>query len=157
MENFGPNGELNKDRMVQALLTQRNTPDPGCKLSPAHILLGRNLKNSLPYIRRSFMAYNNPQISNMWCKAWSKKEEAFRSRNVNSLENLSEHTKSLLPLKCGDHVMIQNQTGHFPTKLGRSGVVVELKDYHRYVFKVDGSGRLIVRNRKFLRKFNSPG
>ena len=40
-ENVGPYGKLNKDRMVQALLTQKNTPDPGCKLSPAQILLGR--------------------------------------------------------------------------------------------------------------------
>ena len=32
MENVGPNGELENDIMVQALLTQRNTPDPGCKL-----------------------------------------------------------------------------------------------------------------------------
>ena len=27
MENVGPNGELNNDRMVQALLTLKNTPD----------------------------------------------------------------------------------------------------------------------------------
>ena len=77
MENVGSNGELNNDKMVQALLTQRNTPDPGCKLSPAQILLGRNLKDSLPYIRKSIMAYNNPQISNIWRDAWSKKEEAL--------------------------------------------------------------------------------
>ena len=44
MENVGINAELNNDRMVQAIL-QRNTPDPGCKLSPAQILLGRNLKD----------------------------------------------------------------------------------------------------------------
>ena len=56
-----------------------------------------------------------------------------------------------------DHVMIQNQTGPFPNKWGKSGVVVELKDYHQYVVKVDGSGRLTVRNGKFLRKFNPPG
>jgi len=93
----------------------------------------------------------------MWRDAWSKKEEALRSRYVKSLENLSEHTKSLPPLNCGDHVMIQNQTGPFPNKWGKSGVVVELKDYHQYVVKVDGSGRLTVRNRKFLRKFNHPG
>ena len=36
MENVGSNCELNNDKMVQALLTQRNTPDPGCKLSHLH-------------------------------------------------------------------------------------------------------------------------
>ena len=49
MENVGPDGNLENDKMVRALLTQRNTPDPGCKLSPAQILLGRQLKGSLPY------------------------------------------------------------------------------------------------------------
>ena len=66
MENVDLNGELNKHRVVQVLLKQRNTPDPGCKLSYAHILLVRKLKNSLPYVRKNFMIYNNPQISKRW-------------------------------------------------------------------------------------------
>ena len=70
--------------------------------------------------------------------AWSKKEEALRSRYVKSLENLSEHTRLLPPLNCGDHVMIQNQAGNFPNKWGKSGIIVELKDYHQYVDKIDG-------------------
>ena len=35
MKNVGSNGELTNGRIVQALLTQRNMPDRGCKLSPA--------------------------------------------------------------------------------------------------------------------------
>ena len=42
MENVGPDGNLNNDKMIRALLTQRNTPDPGCKLSPAQIYLVGN-------------------------------------------------------------------------------------------------------------------
>ena len=63
--------------MVQTLLKQRNTPDPGCKLSPAQILLGQNLKSSLPYVRKSIMTYNNMQISKIWRDVWSEKEEPF--------------------------------------------------------------------------------
>ena len=37
MENFGSNGELQNEKMVQALLTQRNIPNFGCKLLPAQI------------------------------------------------------------------------------------------------------------------------
>ena len=33
---------------------------------------------------------------------------------------------------------------------------MKLKDYHQYVNKVDGSGRLTVRNRNCLGKFNPP-
>ena len=108
MENVGLNGELNNDRMVQALLSQRNTPDLECKLSPAQILLGRNLKKSLPYVRKSVMTYNNPQISKMWRDVWNKKEESLSIRFVKSLKNISENTKSLPPLNCGDHVVILN-------------------------------------------------
>ena len=142
--------------MVQALLLQRNTPDPGCKLSPAQILLGRNLKKSLPYVRKSVMTYNNPQISKMWRDVWSKKEESLSIRCVKSLEKISENTKFLPPLNCGDQVVILNQTGNFPSKWGKSGVVVEVKDCHQCVVKVDGSGRLTVQNRKFLRRFSPP-
>ena len=35
MEYFIPKVELNNGRMVQALISQRNTADRGCKLSPA--------------------------------------------------------------------------------------------------------------------------
>ena len=37
MENVGLNGKLQNDKMV---LTQRNTPDLGCRLSAAQTLLG---------------------------------------------------------------------------------------------------------------------
>ena len=156
MENVSLKGELNNDRMVQALLSQRNTPDPVCKLSPAQILLGQSLKKSLPYIRKSVMIYNNPQISKMWRDVWSKKEESLSIRCVKSLGKISENTKFLPPLNCGDQVVILNQTGNFPSKWGKSGVVVEVKDCHQCVVKVDGSGRLTVRNRKLLRRFTPP-
>ena len=39
-------------------------------------------KDSVPYIRKSFMAYNNPQNSNIWRNVWSKKE-ALTSRKFN--------------------------------------------------------------------------
>ena len=67
MENVGPNGDLDNDIMVCALLTQRNTPDPGCKLSPAQILFGRRLKDSLPFVCKDIMTFNNPEVSGMWC------------------------------------------------------------------------------------------
>ena len=102
------------------------------------------------------MTYNNPKISKMWRDVWSKKEESCSIRYVKSLENISENTKLLPPLNCGDHVVILNQTGNFPSKWGKSGVVVEVKDCHQCVVKVDGSGRLTAQNRKLLRRFTPP-
>ena len=131
----------------------RNTPDPGCKLSPAQVLLGRPLRDSLPYLNKQIMAFNNPQVHQQWRDAWEAKEDALRTRYVKTLENLSEHSRPLPPLRHGDHVMLQNQRGRSPKKWDHSGVVVESKPNDQYVVRVSGSGRLTLRNRRFLRKF----
>ena len=153
MDNVGPNGNLVNDKMVRALLVVRNTPDPGCKLSPAEILFGRPLRDTLPYINQNIMCFNNPQFSDLWRNAWRQKEVALRDRYVKTLETLKEHSRALPALHCGDHVMVQNQTGQFPNKWDKSGIVVEVKDFDQYVVKVTGSGRLTLRNRRFLRKY----
>ena len=137
MDNVGLSGELDNDRFVRALLIQRNTPDPGCKLSPAQILLGRPLRDML---------------NCHWRDAWKLKEEA-KVRYMKTLENLKEHSRSLPPLQQSDHVLIQNQCGTFPTKWDKSGVITEVRNNDQYVVKVAESGRLTLRNRKFLRKY----
>ena len=45
MENVCSNGEVVNDRMVQALLRQRNTAELKCKPFRAQIILGQNLKD----------------------------------------------------------------------------------------------------------------
>lgn len=53
----------------------------------------------------------------------------------------------------GDHVYLQNLVGNYPKKWERTGTVVEVKQYHQYVVRVDGSGRATLRNRQPLRRF----
>ena len=156
MDNVGADGTLNNDAMVRALLTHRNTPDPGCKLSPAQILLGRPLRDTLPTISKEVMIFNNDELQPQWRDAWRAKEEALKTRYVKTVENLNEHTRAFPPLRCGDQVMIQNQSGRFPKRWDKSGMVVEIKGHDQYVVKVAGSGRLTLRNRRFLRRFNAP-
>ena len=155
MDNVGPDGKLDNDRMVRALLTHRNTPDVGCKLSPAQILLGRPLRDTLPFLQKEIMCFNNPQVHSQWRESWKLKESALRDRYVKTLENLSEHTRTLPPLRHGDKVLIQNQRGRYPNKWDHSGTVVETKSNDQYVVKVSGSGRLTLRNRKYLRRYQS--
>ena len=152
-DNVDPDGKLDNDSMVRALLTLRNTPDPGCKLSPAQILLGRQLRDSLPCIDKRVMMFNNPEIQPQWRDAWKIKEDALRTRYVKTIEDLSEHARPLVPLRHGDHVMLQNQRGRHPNKWDSSGVIVETKPNDQYVVKITGSGRLTLRNRRFLRLF----
>ena len=66
--------------------------------------------------------------------------------------SLSTHVH-LPPLVVGDCVRIQNQTGPHPTKWDKTGIVVEVRQFDQYVVRVDGSGRVTLRNRKFLRKY----
>ena len=51
---------------------------------------------------------------------------------------------------------VQNQTGRFPNKWDKTGTVVENMDYDKVLVKLDGSGRLTTRNRKFVKKIISP-
>ena len=48
---------------------------------------------------------------------------------------------------------LQNQTGRHPTKWDKTGRVVEVRQHNQYVVRVDGSGRMTLRNRQFLRKY----
>ena len=88
-----------------------------------------------------------------WRDNISQRETALRHRHSLAQDRWSEHTKALTPLKIGDRVRIQNQTGNYPNKWNCTCSVVEVKQYHQYEMRVDGSGRLTLRNRRYLRKF----
>ena len=97
-DNIGSNGELNTDRVVCALLQQRNTPDRDCLLSPAQILFGRRLRDGLPQLNKSDMIFDNDQVHSQWHESWSAKEAAIRSRLVRNCEKLEANSKELKPL-----------------------------------------------------------
>lgn len=139
MDNINANKDLNTDKVVRALLMKRNILDPGCKLSPVEILFGRQLRDSLPRIEKHVDIFHNPQLSTSRRTAWKYKEEALKARYVKSMEHLNEHFQLLQPLKVGDNVLIQNQTGNRPNKWDHSEVVVEVKDYDQYLVKLSGN------------------
>ena len=89
----------------------------------------------------------------MWLDAWSSKEAALRTRFTRTSEALNRNIKPLTRLKVGDRCFIQNQTGIDPKKWHRTGLVVEVLEHDQYLIKVDGSGRITRRNRRFLRSF----
>ena len=47
-DNVGRAGKLDTDAVAKAVLTHRNTPIRGLKLSPAQILFNRHLRDSIP-------------------------------------------------------------------------------------------------------------
>ena len=64
----------------------------------------------------------------------------------------TREAKWLSDLDVGDVVSVQNQTGSRPKKWGNIGVVVEVLPHRQYRVVLDGSRRITLRNRKFLRK-----
>ena len=80
------------------------------------------------------------------------REMALRKRALRNTETLREHTRQLSKLEVHDTVQIQNQIGHKASRWDLTGIVVEVKSYDQYLVRVHGSGRLTLRNRKFLKK-----
>lgn len=152
MDNVGPTGSLNNDGLLQALLQVCNTPDSDCNISPAEIVFGRPLRDTFSFVSHQ-AKFRNPSIRPTWREAWSLKECAMRARFTRSSDSLDLHARPLACLSLGDHVLIQNQHGQYPTKWDRSGIIVELGKNDQYLVKVDGAGRLTLRNRCFLRRY----
>ena len=145
--NVGKDGTINIDAFQQAILQYRNTPDPTTKLSPAMCIFGRPTKDLIPILPGKYQPHQT------WKESLLLREEALRHRHMSQQEKWSEHTRALTPLRVGDRVRLQNQTGPHPNKWDRTGVVIEVRQFHQYLIRVDGSGRQTLRNRQFLRKY----
>ena len=159
-DNIDHNGKLNTDAVTRAILQIRNTPEGDSGLSPAKILLGRTLRDTLPLrppIPRGTTVFDDDSaVSRVWKDVWLAKEQALKARLAKQVEKLEIGSKELKPLHVGDTVRVQNQTGTHPTKWDKTGTVVQAGDNDQYIVRVDGSRRLTLRNRGYLRKIISP-
>ena len=88
-----------------------------------------------------------------WSELMSHWELALAGRHSRDHEQWNEYTNRLPQLKVGDHFYIQNLIGNHPRRCERTGIVIEVRQYHQYVIRVDGTGRVTIRNQQHLRKF----
>ena len=146
LENVGPRGDINNDKVARALLQHRNTPIKDIGLSPAQLLYGRALRDCIPTLAEAH------KIRPEWRMVADDRERALAKRNLISMERFNEHTKELPELIVGDHVAVQNQAGPRPNKWEKTGIVVERGDNRQYMIRMDGSGRCTLRNRRFIKK-----
>ena len=148
LDNTTPHGDLDIDAFQRAMLQYRNTPDHDTKLSPAMCIFGHPIRDFIPIPPGNYRPHRT------WRDTLEARESTLRNRHMQNWERWSERTKRLPPLRVGDYVRIQNQIGPYPLKWDKTGRVIKVRQFDQYVVKVDGSGRVMLRNRKFLRKYS---
>ena len=144
-------GEIDTDAYIRAILQFRNTPDPSTGTSPAELIFGRALRDTLPVKPRT-QVFDNELVRNIWTDSWKKREQVLLSRSQQQMEKLSQNCREYIPLYVGDYCLVQNQTGRFSKRWDKRGLIVETLPNNQYLIRLDGSRRLTLRNRKFLRK-----
>ena len=144
-------GRIDTEVVAAGLLQYRNTPDPHSGLSPAQIIFGKPMRDLMPVMPEAPVFTNNA-VHPLWRETWAKQEDALRLRFARQAESRRHGSKAQPPLIPGDRVLVQNQAGVKPNRWDRTGTIVEVRPHDQHVVRVDGSGRLTLRNRQFLRK-----
>ena len=122
-------------------------------MSPAEMLLGRELRDFLPGAKPKAHMTHHRDLRDAWQKVAEWRELELAPRGAKLHDKLKQGTKELPPLEISDHVMLQNQLGNKPTCWDKQGAVVQADPKTRqYKVMAFGSRRLTLRNRKFLRK-----
>ena len=148
-DHIGPGGSLDVDQVAKALLQYCNTPLHGEKVSPALLATGRCLRDSVPIARQYY------QVTRHWKKSLRSREVKMAEKNKKVVEKSKGNSRTLKPLKVGQQVRVQDPV----SKLwNRSGLVIEVngQGYRQYRVRLDGSGRVSLRNRRHLRATLSP-
>ena len=138
--NTGSGGTLDTDKASLALLQYLNTPLRAVNKSPAQLAAGRQLRDGVPTARWHL------KVDRHWGRTLRKREVQMGEDGDTLMTNSTP--RQLLPLDPGTRVRVQNQASNV---WDRTGLVVEALPYRQYTVRLDGSGRISLRNRKHLR------
>ena len=151
--NVNERGNLDTVAITKALLEYRNTPDRDIGLSPAELLYGRTLKDFLPDKPDKLSRPRHELLKEDWKNIADWRENALSRRGIKMMDKLKEHSKDLPPLSVGNSVLIQNQLGNHPKRWEKRGTIVAVLPHRQYKVRVDGSRRITLRNRQFLKQY----
>ena len=147
-DNLNSRGQLNTDKFMRAVMQYKNTPQQDTMRSPAQMVYGRQLRDFIPSLQHKY------EYMDDWRMSQELRERMLAKQRTKDNEKWTVRTKELPDLLIGTAVSIQNQTGPDPKKWDKTGIVVENRPNSQVLIKVDGSRRLTIRNRQFVRKLN---
>ena len=84
----------------------------------------------------------------LWIIAAQERERQFTERNKALVTRYDQFTKTLPVLQVGDDVLVQDTDNS--RRWSRYGTIVDIDD-RRYTIRLHGSGRVVSRNRKFIK------
>merc|ERR1712082_344918 len=145
--NTNSHGELDTDKFLRSRLAYRNSaiyPETGKMI--AQSLLGRHLRGCLPAVKGFY------QLKQEHLMDRKQRELVAAKRIGNMKECYDKGSKALPKLEVGDKVRVQNQTTIRTTKWYRTGTITAILSSRKYEIMMDGSRRITVRNRRYLRK-----
>lgn len=143
--NTGGGGSLDSDKTSIAILQYLNTPLREIGKSPAQLATGRRLRDGVPTARQHY------KVDRHW-RQTLRKRELQMAKMQKDLENV-DTCRRLPPLQTGARVRVQDQASK---RWDRTGIITETLPHRQYTVKLDGSGRLSLRNRKHLKISNPP-
>jgi len=119
------------------MLQLRATPDSDCKVSPAEILYGRQLRDGFTFLNK-LDKFSNPVVRPVSREAWKLKEKALCTRFVKNAEADNHKAGKLRPLFVSSRCLLQNQSVNHPRKWDRSGIVKEVLPHDQFAMRIDG-------------------
>ena len=133
------------DKVMRAVLQYRNTPMQDSRRSPAQMVFGQQMRDFIPSLAYKY------EPAKDWAISQEHRERTFAIKREMDHQRWSYRTKDLDKLEVGTAVAIQNQTGQNPTKWDKTGVIIENKPNSKVMIRVDGSRRVTLKNRQFVR------
>ena len=132
---------MDLDKLCRSLLQYRNTPSKRDGRSPAQKLFGTPLQDTLPAHCRSFA----PE----WQRVIKEDSQEQAETTGNQAKRYyDERSQSLRNLEIGNHVAVQNPTSKMWDIHGK---IVDIGPHRKYFVRTQ-RGRILTRNRRFLRK-----
>jgi hypothetical protein len=108
------------------------------------MVFGRQMRDFIPSLTYKY------EPAKDWAVTQEHRERTLANKRDMDNQKWSYRTKTLDDLEIGSAVAIQNQTGSNPTKWDKTGIVIENKPNSKVIFRLDGSRRVTMRNRRFV-------